>query len=240
MQQLATARRLAIQMLESVGLDEPARRAKASGWLPWTPLVPADKFFVCCLQAIEHLQRYLPDQAIGDYVEFGVSRGTSLACVHRALNRKGLSHVRLFGFDSFEGLPPEAANEGWKPGAFKSTLPATRRYLTAAGVDWNRVALVRGWFNDTLNPETRARLNLHRVSLIMVDCDTHSSSRDALWFSRSLIQDRAIVFLDDWETHENAGQQRAFQQFLTEFPEFSAESLPTYAPLARTFLVTRR
>lgn len=239
MPQLATVRRFAIQMLESVRLDEPARRARASGWWFWTPLVPADKFFICCLQAIEHLQRHLPDQAIGDYVEFGVSRGTSLACVHRALEQKNLSHVRLFGFDSFEGLPPEAANEGWKPGAFKSTLPATRRYLTRAGVDWNRVTLTKGWFNETLIPETRVRLNLNRASLIMVDCDTHSASRDALWFSRSLIRDRAIVFLDDWQTHESAGQQRAFEEFLVAFPEFSAEPLPTYAPLTRTFLVTR-
>ena len=62
--------------------------------------------------------------------------GYPLACMHRALDRAGLRRVRLFGFDSFEGLPPEAAAEGWRPGEFSSAVGATRRYLDRAGVDW--------------------------------------------------------------------------------------------------------
>jgi O-methyltransferase len=164
--------------------------------------------------------------------------------MHRALESEGLSHVRLLGFDSFQGLPPEAANEGsvtWVPGAYKSSLAATRRYLSEKGVDWSRVTLIEGWFKDTLTPETKARLNIESAGLIMIDCDIYSASRDALWFCQPFIRDRAVIFLDDWGSNMgNIGQKEAFEEFLAEFPQLSAEPLPSYGPQARVFLITRR
>ena len=50
-----------------------------------------------------------------------------MALVWRALHREGmLDCVRLFGFDSFQGMPPEAFSQGWVPGEFHCTLSATR------------------------------------------------------------------------------------------------------------------
>jgi hypothetical protein len=49
--------------------------------------------------------------ALGDYLEFGVFHGASLACMHRALEAGGFERVRLFGFDSFAGLPAAADTE---------------------------------------------------------------------------------------------------------------------------------
>jgi O-methyltransferase len=167
--------------------------------------------------------------------------------MHRALVSEGLHHVRLFGFDSFLGLPAEAAWQGgerqsWAPGQYKSTLRATRRYLSQEGVDLSRVALVKGWFRDTLNSETRARLRVAKASLVMVDCDIYSASREALWFCEPLIQDRAVVFFDDWgwrSDKNEIGQREAFDEFLSEFAHFSAQPLPAYLPQARAFLVSR-
>ena len=230
-----------IDALDRTGLGGPARRAlhlpSATGLTHWTPLVPEGPFHDACLGAIATLRRDGTD--IGDYLEFGVSRGTSLACMHRALDEAGLRQVRLFGFDSFQGLPPEAAQEGWPPGEFMSTLGATRRHLTQAGVDWARVTLVKGWFHDTLTPETAARLGIRKASLIMVDCDIHAAARECLRFCEALIRDRAVVFFDDWGSDPN-GERKAFTEFLTDFPHFSAEKLPAYIPAARVFLVTRR
>jgi predicted O-methyltransferase YrrM len=234
-------RKFAIRVVDGVGLGGVARRAKENGWAPWTPLVPEGAFRACCRTAIETLRRHGADEAIGDYLEFGVSRGTSLACMHQALDRAGLRRVRLFGFDSFEGLPPEAAGEGWRPGAFRSAEGATRRYLDRAGVDWSRVTLVKGWFRDTLTDGARDRLGLRKASLIMVDCDTYAASLECLRFCEPLIRDRAVVFLDDWGNDPNdQGEKRAFTEFLADCPHFSAEPLPAYAPAARVFLVTRR
>ena len=240
-----------VRALDAAGLGMPARRAMrllhARGLMPWTPLVPEGPFLNCCLGAIEALRaRGETPETFGDYLEFGVSRGTSLAVMHRALARAGLDQVRLFGFDSFLGLPPEAAKDGWRPGDFMSTLGATRRYLTRAGVDWGRVTLVKGWFKDTLTDEARARLGLRKASLIMVDCDIYEASRQCLWFCEPLIADRAVLFFDDWGSvfQHAGGEQRAFEEFLAAFPHFSAEPLPTYTAAdgtaAAVFLLTRR
>ena len=94
--------------------------------------------------------------------------------------------MQLVGFDSFEGMPAEAAAEGWTPGAYRSTLAATRRYLSSQGVKFENVELVKGWFEDTLTPATRERLGLTKASLIMVDCDTYSATKLALEFTLPL------------------------------------------------------
>jgi O-methyltransferase len=67
----------------------------------------------------------------------------------------GLSGIRLFGFDSFAGLPEGAEVESesiWRAGEFSASLPGARRRMTTAGADWDRITLVPGWFEDTLPP----------------------------------------------------------------------------------------
>jgi O-methyltransferase len=228
-----------IRFADSLGVGTALRAAKAKGLTAWTPLVPERAFSDVCRASIRRLRRRGADWAIGDYLEFGVSRGTSMSCMYHALRAEGLSQVRLFGFDSFQGLPGEAAAEGWRPGAFSSTINATQRYLTLANVDLKRITLVKGWFKDTLTPETRERLRIENASLIMIDCDIYSASRDALRFAAPLIRDQAILILDDYDTHEIGGQRQAFEEFLVEFQHFSIEEQPTYAPGARVLLVTR-
>ena len=244
--------------LDYLHMGKPARRAKQNLWWRahkarrtlaahmlwgWKPLVPEDDFLECCRHAIEVLRQSRPDHVFGDYLEFGVSRGTSLACMYRALEREGLHAVRLLGFDSFEGFPPEAATQGWLPGDARSTLSATQRYLVDKGVDMARVTLTKGWFKDTLTAETKDRLAVVKASLVMIDCDIYSASRDALLFCGALIHDSAIIFFDDWGWMSDIGQigqKEAFNDFLAAFPQLIPEPLPAYLPQARVFLVTRR
>lgn len=232
------------KMLGSVGLLMPARRA----WmlmrrLTPKPLVPEQAFYRCVCSAIDELKKLVPASQVGDYLEFGVNRGTSMACMHRALQDRELPHVRLIGFDSFEGLPPEAADEGWVPGDFKSTYDAATAYLKRAGVDLSRVTLVKGWFNETCTAQTKNHLALEKASLIMVDCDIYSASRDVLYYVEPLIRDHAIVICDDWSargSNEQKGQSDAFEEFLQDCKQLTAQPLPSYQPLSRVFMVSRR
>ena len=237
-------KKMALKLLGVVGLRRPARRA----WMlmrrlrPPQPLVPEEAFYACVVSALDELLRRVPAVELGDYLEFGVSRGTSLAWAARALSDKRLSHVRLIGFDSFEGLPPEAADEGWVPGEFKSTYDATKAYLDSMGLDMRRVTLVKGWFKDTCTAATKASLSLEKASVVMVDCDIYSASRDVLRYVEPLIQDHAIVICDDWgsrSSDEQRGQSHAFEEFLREHPELSAQPLASYRPPSRMFLVSR-
>jgi O-methyltransferase len=246
-------RALAMGLLDRLHLGNTARRGKALArhaknaassrvlW-GWKPLVPEHAFEECCQEAVQTL-RNLGHVPFGDYLEFGVSRGTSLAAVHEVLCREGLPQVRLIGFDSFEGMPPEALTQGWRPGDFRSTISTTRRYLRKKGVQLDRVVLVKGWFKDTLTRDTVDRLGLTKASLIMIDCDIYSSSREALWFCEPLIRETAVIFFDDWGWRSDLneiGQKEAFTEFMQEFSMFSEEPLPAYLPQARAFLIRRR
>ena len=236
-------RAVLIKVLDRLGVKAQTKRllegAGVVTWT-WTPLVPERAFIGCCRNAIGVLREHNRDADLGDYLEFGVSRGTSLSCVHKVLVEMGLPQMRLIGFDSFEGLPPEAAEEGWRPGQYKSTLAHTRAYLTKKGVDWQRVTLVPGWFSETLTEATKQQLGLAKASLVMIDCDTYSASRAALFFCASLLHDQAVIIFDDWGWRADVGeigQKEAFDEFLAAFPNFRATPLPTYHPAARVFVL---
>jgi O-methyltransferase len=105
------------------------------------------------------------------------------------------------------------------------------------------VDLVKGWFKDTLTEECRTALAIGKASLIMIDCDTYSASRDALRFCEPHIDRHAVVLFDDWGWREEVGeigQKEAFAEFLAEHRDILAEPMPSYLPQARIFLLRRR
>ncbi len=185
---------------------------------------------------------------VGDYFEFGVFAGTSLGCMAEVLEELRLKNVRLFGFDSFEGMPARAATEDegtWQPGQFKFDVEVTKAILRKRGADMRRITLTKGWFSQTLTPALRQRYGMRRASVIMVDCDLYSSTVDVLRFVEPLILDEAVVIFDDWNSNELAskdlGEKRAFSELLDAHPELSALPLPfdSYASHAHSFIVTR-
>jgi O-methyltransferase len=212
------------------------------GLAAWRPLILDEGDFRKCVGgAIDRLAEVSGSREIGDYLEFGVSRGTSMACVHMTLAERGLGHTRLVGFDSFEGLPPEAAEEGWKPGAYASTIAATRRYLSRRGVPRDRVELTKGWFDDTLTPKTRERLGIRNSGLAMYDCDTYAGTKRALEFTLPVLAEHSVAIFDDWVGRErkNAiGQREAFEECVVAKGGFNVEPLPSYG-LSRIFLLSR-
>lgn len=186
-----------------------------------------------------------PDR-VGAYLEFGVYLGTSLLCMHRASQAVGLGSLRLFGFDSFQGLPETAARdeEGpWQPGQYRADYGLVRKRLTKAGIDWSRTTLVPGWFDETLRPALASKLGIQKAGIVMIDCDIYSSARTALGFCAPLIEDRAVVFFDDWNSGglaaQRLGERLAFEEFLAGNPDLRAEELETYHENAKVFLITR-
>lgn len=242
--------------LDSLGLLGVARRLRqlVPGWtytvlrelkarglvIGWEPLVPEEEFTRACRRAVRTLRE--SGHEFGAYLEFGVSRGTSLACMYRILRDEGVDGARVVGFDSFQGMPPEAAEQGWTPGQYKSTVGSTRRYLENEGVDLSEVTLVEGWFEDTLTPGAAAEYGIDKASVVLVDCDIYSASRRALWFCEPLIEDEAVLILDDWGARsrlDEIGQREAFEEFLEAFPHFQTRPLSAYRPEARMFVVRR-
>jgi O-methyltransferase len=201
---------------------------------PTMQLVPTEELERAYRRAVVYL-RDDTGHSVGDYLEFGVYRGDSLLCMDRIRRELGMS-FRLFGFDSFEGLPAlEAGDEdlGWPPGAYRSSYKRTQKRLEEAGLDREDAVLVKGWYKETLTPELVRRHNLVKASTIMVDCDLYSSAQTALEFCAPLITDEAIVFFDDWDggaglADRGEGEARAFAEFLQHHPEFASEEFDTY------------
>lgn len=196
--------------------------------------------------ALQYLVNKFGAENLGDYLEFGVFSGTSIRCMYQVSQEMGLEQMRLFGFDSFEGMPDIAATEDegtWTPGQFKFGIEFTKGILTAKGIDWNRVFLIKGWFSDTLTPALREQYQIKKASILMIDCDLYSSTVDVLAFCEPLIQDEAVIFFDDWHSNDlaekNLGEKKAFDEFLQAHPNFTVQEFGTYVEHAACFIVTR-
>lgn len=188
--------------------------------------------------AWRRLQRM--EVVLGDYLEFGVSRGKSFACMHSVVKQLNLTTVRLFGFDSFEGMPSCATWEDhgtWKPGQFASTMDATAALLNQHDVDWARTNLVKGWFDETLKVETAEKLGIKKASVITIDCHLHSATKAALNFAKPLIEDFAVIFFSDWQSDRSVGEHRAYAEFLDENPHLKSKDFGEYRPAGRIFFV---
>ena len=140
---------------------------------PYIPVAAFERRMGECLELL--LADGIDD--IGDYLEFGVSFGTSLGCAHRVLRRHGLNNTRLFGFDSFEGLPASTApdDDVWKPGRFKADIALVRKLLALQGISASDATLVKGWSADTLSAATAQNLGIRRAAIVMIDCDLYAS-----------------------------------------------------------------
>jgi O-methyltransferase len=208
-------------------------------------LVPEDELenvYVKCLNYLK--ENNIP---VGDYLEFGVYSGSSMVCMHNALSKLNMNDVRLIGFDSFQGLPKEAKNEGWSEWDYCMSRTNTKKYLKENHVDLDKTTLIKGWFSDTLNHQTKEEHNIRESSIIMIDCDIYSSTAQVLDFIRPLIGEKCILVFDDWKSLDakgNAngemGQKRALGEFRKKYPHFDFKPFDSYGDNAEVFLVEKK
>jgi O-methyltransferase len=154
-------------------------------------------------------------QVAGDYLEFGVYRGTSFITAYYAAKRHGMSNMRFFAFDSFAGLPND--EHKFKKGDLACPEEVFTTMTRKAGVPTSRTIVVKGFYDQTLTAETKAAHNLVRAAVIHVDCDLYSSTKCVLEFIEDIVTVGSIVIFDDWSVFgaESAthGEQKAFGEW---------------------------
>ena len=137
----------------------------------------------------------------GPILEFGVWSGRTINFMASALPTR-----KLFGFDSFEGLP-----EGW----FTST--AGKGQFNREGKPPEvkpNVELVVGWFDRTLPVFLDAHA-FDQIAILHVDCDIYSSTQTIFAHLHSKIAVGTVIIFDEyynyptWRRHEYA----AFQEY---------------------------
>jgi Methyltransferase domain len=134
----------------------------------------------------------------GLILEFGVWKGASLC--HLATR---VSPRKVYGFDSFEGLP-EAWSMGMPKGAFKlDSLPEVPA----------NVELIKGWFNETA-PDFLAK-HPDPISVLHIDSDLYSSAKFVLDTYRNRIIPGTVILFDDYMNYPTwtEGESKAFSEW---------------------------
>jgi len=156
-----------------------------------------DRLLALCLErALEHAG---PDDLI---CEFGVHRGKSVGQIAKIVAPR-----RVYGFDSFHGLPEDWAGWDAPRGVFdlKGKLPKTPANVT----------LVPGLFGDSL-PGWLDRTP-GRAAFLHVDCDLYSSTKSVFDDLAPRIEAGTVILFDEyfnyanWRNHE----LKAFQEFVS-------------------------
>ena len=230
------------------------RKARPVPPSPWTDgpidnistvnLVPPEtlvKFFTKCTKTLKALK----GKDIDDYLEFGVFNGSSIGSMHQARKEEKIEYMRLFGFDAFQGLPPESEQQDggvWKQGFYACSFEDMKASLLKRGIDPDDINWVKGWYDETLSDNLATQFNLSNLGIVFIDCDTYSSSKTVLNFIAPLIQSPVIMCLDDWKLNDldikGMGEYQSFNEFLEENPHLTAKKIPSYNRKSESFLIT--
>ncbi len=149
----------------------------------------------------EHMKlQHKPDTL---WLEFGVASGRTINYISQFTKDK------VYGFDSFEGLPEKWRN-GFEKGAFNmnGNLPRVN----------NNVELIKGWFNETLIPFITTHNK--KISFLHLDADLYSSTKYILDVLKNYIDTDCVVVFDELVNYDDFdgdnGELKAFYEFISE------------------------
>lgn len=182
----------------------------------------------------------------GVCLEFGVYTGTTFAWQAEQI-KKHHKASSLIGFDSWQGLPPEAEHvwipERHKIGKYASIKEVVLSKLDRIGMrDDARLSFVDGFFSETLTPELQKKVG--PVIFINVDVDIYSSTMELLDFVKPLLQVGTVLYWDDWKDprflHEGDwGEHKAWKDWSLQNPDILAEDLEVNPLNQRSMIITR-
>jgi len=136
----------------------------------------------------------------GLFCEFGVFRGESINHIARIV-----APTRVFGFDSFEGLPAQ-----WRAGFADGRFSLEGRVPDTL----ENVELLKGLFQETL-PGFLAG-HQEAIAFAHVDCDLYASTKSVFDLAGSRMGPGTVIVFDEyfnypgWEEHEF----KAFREFV--------------------------
>ncbi len=175
----------------------------------------------------------------GDFAEFGVFKGKTTLEAWKAAHRHGLTDMKFWLFDSFEGLPPVKGIDAGGPFHTQEFSNSRKNYedrLHRYGVDFNRLNIVEGYFDKTL-PETHTdRL----FSVVFIDCDLYESTVPVLNWLTDKLADGAVICFDDWycfNGRPDKGEQKATAEWLEANPQLTLMSYREFHFGGKSFLV---
>jgi len=183
----------------------------------------------------------------GDYYEFGVFKGYAFWQSQLAAQELDIKNMHFFGFDSFAGLPPingvdDTADAPFYEGQYAWPLEQVTAELDNRGVDWKRCSLIEGYFDTTLNEETRLKHKMRKASIVLLDSDLYESAIVALEFLQDSFIDGSILIMDDWnafDADDSRGERLALAEFEAKYSRWKAEPWFPYGLYGQVFIMHR-
>lgn len=179
---------------------------------------------------------FLTDNRVqGEYWEFGCHRARTFRMALSEARKHSLAAMKFVAFDSFEGLPEpdkEQVVEIWKKGALCTTESEFRQMIEDLGVYVDKVDLVKGFYEDSLNLQLIKQFTSEgRIpALVNVDCDLYESAREAFRFLLLFVQPGLQIYLDDYYAGYKGspleGVRLAFREFENKLADLGMNVTP--------------
>lgn len=195
--------------------------------------------------AFRRLEKHNPELLRGGYYEFGVFKGFSIWFAER-LTEQFAPEMKLYGFDSFEGLPKSEVdrNPFWKAGNYSASISEVQGHIKRASDSPSRITFVKGFFSKELFDGFLREHAAPAPSILVVDSDLYESCRCVLDFWARRMPLNSILILDECRNTEKyekkgavGGEKRAISEFLAGNPSFSIEHVMDYGRFGSVFLV---
>ena len=202
-------------VLRFLYLRTPGPMAAAMHWLFRSASDPRREHFERAFQTVTECSLE------GDYLEFGVYRGSSMILSSRLAKRYGCGGMRFFAFDSFEGLPDSEGTE-FVRGEYQCSRELFTRLIQKGGVAMDKVVVVEGLYADSLTPMVKDGHRLDRAAIVHVDCDLYTSTKEVLKFVEDLVHQGSVIIFDDWHAFDDGagdgepasgGEKKAFLEW---------------------------
>lgn len=137
----------------------------------------------------------------GYWLEFGVHSGATI-------NKLSQCCDKIYGFDSFDGLPEDWIGDH-KKGHFTMDAPPAVS---------DNVELLIGWFDETL-PKFVEEHEIDKISFINMDCDLYSSTKTVFKYLGPYIKPGTYIYFDEFLLKKDMKRNEgvAFAEFLDEY-----------------------
>jgi len=182
-------------------------------------------------QAIKYIKENNLCSDHHDIYLFGVYSGVSSKLISNKLINDDISYHRIYGFDSFRGLPTEKLlvkkYEGHQKGAFNAMelfgtediQEIIQNILKEIGNE--KFEIIQGLFKEVLSPVLHKEKKFHPASFIDIDVDLYRSTIDVFrfLFKYNLILPGTVIYFDDWGGVEEytGGESLAWKHLVKDY-----------------------
>jgi Macrocin-O-methyltransferase (TylF) len=149
----------------------------------------------------ECCESVLRDVIPGDFVETGIWRGGACIMMTAVLAAYGETERKVWGFDSFQGLPPPddevyPSDRGDQLHRFPQlavSLEEVTENFRRVGLWSDQVRLVKGWFKDTV-----PAAGVEKIAVLRLDGDLYESTIQVLEGFYSRLSVGGFCIVDDF------------------------------------------